>query len=119
MQRAGARNTSIGFPLYPHCSTAKAFADVCADVGEADDVTLGIITGVSPHVRTLESTITPMYAHAHAPYTGAVLRYPMVRTNLIHTHGHNLADSVNPRTLREQVCATPLGAGEEGVQCVI
>ena len=52
-------------------------------------------------------------------YTGAVLRYPMVRTNLIHTHGHNLADSVNPRTLREQVCATPLGAGEEGVQCVI
>ena len=29
------------------CSSAKAFADVCNDVDEPDDVTLGIITGLS------------------------------------------------------------------------
>ncbi|KAL5463346.1 hypothetical protein EMCRGX_G032238 [Ephydatia muelleri] len=64
--------------IAPYLGTAKAFADVCKDVDEPDDVTLGVITG-------------------------AVLRYPMVRTNLIHTHGRNLAATVNPLTLHKQL----------------
>ena len=116
--------------IFSLCSTAKSFADVCSSVDEPDDVTLGIVTGLSKscvdmvtplmhtHVHIKHAHTTP--THAHTPthvhtcthtytcthmHTGAVLRYPMVRTNLIHTHGQNLAASVHPLMLHKQVRA--------------
>lgn len=64
--------------IAPYLGNAEAFGDVCTDVNEPDDVTLGIITG-------------------------AVLKNPLLRTNLIHTHGQNLAATVDPLTLHKQI----------------